>query len=58
MLVRERVIYAELKTMVGRSTPAQLDWQARLRAAGQEVYEWRPNQGAEVRAILANLANA
>src|SRR5581483_5023024 len=42
VLVRERVVYAELKTMNGRLTDRQRDWIAALRDAGAEAYVWRP----------------
>src|SRR5205085_1848486 len=53
VLVRERVIYAELKTDVGKLTLAQKEWLSRLRAAGQEVYIWRPCMWPEIEATLA-----
>jgi hypothetical protein len=42
VLVRDRVIYAELKTDVGRIRVEQARWIKLLRRAGQEVYVWRP----------------
>jgi hypothetical protein len=39
---RQRVIYAELKTDTGRTTPEQDQWLAALAAAGQETALWRP----------------
>lgn len=51
-LVRERVIWAELKTQRGRLSREQADWIAALRAAGQEVYVWRPSDWGEVEAVL------
>lgn len=53
VLVREQVVYAELKTMRGELRTAQRVWIARLRAAGAEVHVWRPNQWAEVKARLS-----
>jgi hypothetical protein len=37
-----RIIYAELKTQKGRLSPEQTEWLHRLKAAGAEVYVWRP----------------
>ncbi len=42
VLVRERLIFAELKTMSGVVEPDQEAWHERLRKAGQTVYVWRP----------------
>jgi hypothetical protein len=52
VLVRERVIYAELKSGSGRLTPEQEEWITRLRNAGQEVYVWHDTQLEAVVAIL------
>lgn len=43
ILVRERMIAAELK--VGRNplTPEQREWLAAMKAAGIETHEWRPD---------------
>lgn len=42
VLVRERVIYAELKGTGGRIRPDQDIWRERLVAAGQEYHLWTP----------------
>jgi hypothetical protein len=42
VLVRERVVYAELKTEKGKTSPHQKAWVQALTEAGQEVYLWRP----------------
>lgn len=52
-LVRERVIWAELKTGSGRLTHAQRRWQAALQKAGQEVYLWRPADLQTIATILS-----
>ncbi len=41
-LVRERIVFAELKVTTGKVTPAQEEWHAALLAAGAELYVWRP----------------
>lgn len=41
-MVRERVVFAELKTTTGRVSKAQREWHDRLRAAGAELHVWRP----------------
>lgn len=54
VLVRERIVYAELKTTKGKLSPSQAAWMEALRAAGGEVYLWRPccwNSG-EIEAVL------
>lgn len=38
-----RVLFRELKTMQGRTTPAQDDWLDRLATAGLDVGVWRPD---------------
>ncbi len=42
VLVRERVVFVELKTMKGRVSPKQLEWHEALIAGGAEAYIWRP----------------
>lgn len=43
ILVRDRVIAAELKTASGRVKDHQRDWLAAFTAAGVEAYLWRPD---------------
>lgn len=52
VLVRERVIFAELKTEKGKITPNQQEWIDALRKANQEVYLWRPSDFDEIARIL------
>ena len=54
VLVRERVIYAELKTDIGRMTADQKLWRDCLLAAGQEWYLWRPKDWEQIMATLAD----
>lgn len=51
-LVRERVIFAELKSGSAKLTADQKEWLERLRAAGQEVYEWRDTDYDSIVATL------
>ena len=52
VLVRERVIFAELKSDKGKLSPEQ-DWVlGELRRAGAEVYVWRPRDRDEIGAVL------
>ena len=53
ILVRDRVLFAELKRESGRLSAAQEEWLARLRAAGAEVYVWRPSHLTTVGAVLS-----
>jgi VRR-NUC domain len=41
-IVTQELIFAELKSECGRLRPEQIVWITALRAAGQEVYIWRP----------------
>lgn len=42
VLVRDRVVYAELKRTGGHLSPAQQRWIQTLRSAGAEVHVWKP----------------
>jgi hypothetical protein len=46
------VIFAELKTMIGKITENQQDWITTLKSGGAEVYVWRPSDWNEIKAIL------
>jgi hypothetical protein len=52
-MVRERVIFAELKMPGKKLSPEQATWQAKLLGAGQEVYVWVPGDLDEINRILA-----
>ena len=46
------VIFAELKTAIGRPTPNQTLWLDTLTAAGVEAYLWRPSDIQTIRTRL------
>jgi hypothetical protein len=52
VLVRERVIYAELKRETGKPTGNQLVWLDILHNARQEVYLWRPSDLMDIAITL------
>ena len=52
VLVRERIIFAELKDMRRQLTTAQSEWLDDLRRAGAEAYVWRPSDYPEVERTL------
>ncbi len=56
VLVRERIIFAELKREKGVVTPGQVEWLNGLAAAGAEVYLWRPSDLDEIALILSHRA--
>ena len=51
-LVRDRVVFAELKSGTGRLTNEQAWWLEKLRSAGVEAYEWRDTDYEGVVAVL------
>jgi len=53
VLVKDRVIFAELKSAKGTMSPAQIVWRDALRAAGAEFYEWRPSDLQQIVNILS-----
>lgn len=55
VLVRDRVLFAELKTDRGRLTNDQLGWISRLEEAGAEAFVWRPKDLDDVRTELASV---
>jgi hypothetical protein len=52
VLIRERIVYAEVKAERGKTTPTQDDVLQRLRNAGGEVYVWKPSDYDDVQRIL------
>lgn len=53
VLMRERVIFVELKRERSKPTPAQKRWLSGLKDAGAEVYLWRPSDWDQVATTLA-----
>lgn len=54
VLVRERVIFAELKSDTGRLEAAQMDWMFALGQADAERYIWYPDawRSGEIESVL------
>ncbi|MEN6521910.1 MAG: VRR-NUC domain-containing protein [Armatimonadota bacterium] len=57
VIVRERVIYAELKSDKKKPTDDQQKWINALRLSGEEVYVWRPRDWDEIREVLRSRKN-
>jgi hypothetical protein len=55
-LVRDRVIFAELKSMRGRLSTHQIAWQRLLDTARAEAYVWRPSDWPQVEQTLTRRA--
>lgn len=53
ILVRERAVWAELKTGKGRLREEQRVWLDALANGGAEVYLWRPSDLEEIQRILS-----
>jgi hypothetical protein len=53
VLVRERIIFVELKREKTGPTPNQVEWLDGLAKAGAEVYLWRPGDLDEIGEILS-----
>lgn len=51
-LVRERIVYAELKAEKGQLTHEQEQWIQALQQAGAEAYVWRPSDWSAVLQVL------
>jgi len=52
VLVRDIVIYRELKADGGKLSEEQTQWLVDLRAAGQDAAVWRPNDWPTIQATL------
>lgn len=55
VLVRDRVIFAELKVAGGRVSHYQRRWLELLRRAGAETYIWYPDDWPKVEHVLRRL---
>ena len=53
ILVRERVVWAELKAVTKKMTNEQIDWAVWLLDANQEWYCWDPKDMDEIKKVLA-----
>lgn len=53
VLVRDRVVFAELKSAKGKQTEEQAVWGAAILIAGAEYYLWRPQDFERIRTILS-----
>lgn len=53
VLVRERVVYAELKRDKGKPSLEQIKWISALREADGEAYVWFPCDMDEIERVLA-----
>lgn len=56
VLVRDRVLFVELKTNTGKLAPAQVTWSTTLQAAGAEHHIWRPRDWNEIETKLSRRA--
>lgn len=52
VMVRERIVYAELKMPGNDLSPEQSKWQAKILGAGGEFYVWRPADLDSIHHIL------
>ena len=53
VLVRDKILYRELKTEKGKLTPAQKTWGEMLVCAGADYAVWRPSMIKEIYKQLA-----
>ena len=54
ILVRDRIVWAELKRQSGKLSLAQQLWIAALEVAGAEVYVWKPSDLESVGRVLTS----
>jgi hypothetical protein len=52
VLVRDRVMFVELKSDTGHLRGDQREWLIAFRAAGAEVHVWRPSDWPEIESAL------
>lgn len=55
VLVRERVVYAEIKVGYKKPTAEQDTWLRLLALAGAEVYVWNPKDWDEIESVLGSI---
>ncbi len=53
VMVRERIVYAELKSAKGKHTPAQERWLQVLTDADGEAYLWFPSDWSNIERLLS-----
>ena len=53
VLVRDRVVFVETKSMKGKPTEDQIDWLNGITRAGGEAYLWRPSDLDEAGRVLS-----
>lgn len=53
VMVRDKLIFAELKVKGGKLTQEQRDWLSCLCQAGQLAYAWNPSHWPEIEKLLA-----
>lgn len=58
VLVRERVLFVELKTDTGRLTPDQEAWRQAAQAAGATHHVWRPRDWPAIESTLQRRSEA
>ena len=58
VLVRERVLFVELKTDTGRLTPDQEAWRQAAQAAGATHHVWRPRDWPAIERTLQRRSEA
>lgn len=58
VMVRDRVLFVELKSDRGRLTAEQRHWIDALEQSGAEVHVWKPDQFDEVHAVLKETTRA
>lgn len=52
VLVRDKILYREIKTEKGRLTPAQKLWGDKLKSAGADYQVWRPSMTKQIQGEL------
>jgi len=52
VLVKNKVVWMELKNQKRKMTPEQIEWMDTLRNAGQEIYLFRPSDWESIERLL------